>query len=567
MAFLEVKNLCFTYPDCCSPALKDISFKVEEGEILLVCGLSGCGKSTLLRCLKPSLTPFSRESSGELSFSGKPLGELSKKQQAADIGFVMQRPDDQIVTHKVWHEMSFTMENLGWDKEVMRLKAGEMCSYFGLNGIYESDVNSLSGGQKQLVNLASVLAADPKLIILDEPCAQLDPIASGEFLSVIKRINRELGITIIISEHNLEETLSFSDKLLVLEEGKQVFFGEIKEGIEKVRRDRPRLFKSMPQGVKLYSRLDGGSDYPLNVCRSRSFLKSYGEERNLLPLKNTAKQEKFPDNKRDRERKAAGEKAVSCRGLWFKYDKKGKDILKNLSFEVYCGEVFSILGANGSGKSTLLKCLCGIEKPYRGKIDLTKGKTGRKTAYLPQDPTLLFLKETVDDELREAAQGLKLNVSKAEKDRISEKIRETAEFFELEKLLHMHPYDISGGEQQRTALAKLLLKEQDIILLDEPTKGLDFSFKEKLRLTIKRLSEMGKAVILVSHDTDFAADCSDRCAMLFNGTILSQGRPREFFGKNRFYTTCISRIAAGIIPGAVYPGDIYSALGVEKDEE
>lgn len=542
MAVYEVNNLTFKYPKGKNYALKNISFKVEEGETVIVCGLSGSGKSTLLKCLKPALVPFAGELSGEIFFDGTPSKEMSNTEQAAKIGFVMQRPDNQIVTHKLWHEMAFAMENLGFDKEMMRLKVGEMCSYFGLSHLYERDVNTLSGGQKQLINLASVLAADPKVIILDEPTSQLDPISATEFLNVIKRINRELGITIIISEHRLEEVISFADKLLAIDKGRQVFFGGVKEGIKTIALKNQELFKSMPVGIKLYDRYSNGNDYPLDVCGSRIFLKKYTENKKISSA--------VIAQKPDREKK---ETAIKCSDIWFKYEKKGKDIIKNLSLEVYKGEIFSVLGANGSGKSTLLKCLCGIEKPYRGRI---KAEGRNAAALLPQDPALLFLKETVIDELYESINKGKLGLSGKDK----EKIEEAVEFFKLDELLSMHPYDLSGGEQQKVALAKLLLKNPEIILLDEPTKGLDFSFKEKLQNTIKQLAKMGKTIIMVSHDIDFTAECSDRCAMLFNGEILSCSKPRDFFQKNRFYTTNASRIGRDIIPNAVFTDDILKAL-------
>lgn len=544
MAVFEVNNLSFRYPKEKNYALKNISFKVEEGETVIVCGLSGSGKSTLLKCLKPALIPFAGELSGEIFFDGTPSKEMSNTEQAAKIGFVMQCPDNQIVTHKVWHEIAFTMENLGLDKKMMRIKAGEMCSYFGLSHLYDRDINTLSGGQKQLINLASVLAADPKVVILDEPASQLDPISAAEFLNVIKRINRELGITIIISEHRLEDVISFADKLLAIDRGQQVFFGGVQEGINIISLKNKELFKSMPLGIKIYDRFSNGSGYPLDVCGSRAFLKKYiGIGENKISA-NAITQK--PDMRKK-------ETAVKCSDIWFKYDKKGSDIIKNLSLEVFKGEIFSVLGANGSGKSTLLKCLCGIEKPYRGRIKTAGGDT---TAMLPQDPALMFLKETVIDELYESVNKGRLGIT----DKDKEKIFEAVEFFKLDELLSMHPYDLSGGEQQKVALAKLLLKNPQIILLDEPTKGLDFSFKEKLKNTIKQLAEIGKTIIMVSHDIDFTAEFSDRCAMLFNGEILSCSNPRDFFQKNRFYTTNASRIGRGIIPDAVFADDILKTL-------
>lgn len=604
MAFLEVKNLTFRYPKTEGFALENIDFQLEEGETLLVSGLSGSGKSTLLRCLKPSIAPFAGERKGNIRLMGKSVESFSHKEQASLIGFVMQNPDNQIVTHKVWHEMAFTMENLGFSVPEMRLKVGEMCSYFGLGDIYERDVNTLSGGQKQLVSLASVLAADPSIVILDEPTSQLDPISAGDFLNIIKRINRELGITVIISEHHLEEVISFADKLLLLENGIQLFYGSVRDGIFEAANKSAELFKSMPQGVRLYDSVSKGRDYPLDVCQSRSFLKSFIKERKETyeVSNNTSNMYSYEyGNKKDcvyinvngvkkssaKSQKNTGDVALKIEDLWFRYEKEGKEVLKNLSFQVERGSIFTLLGANGSGKSTLLRCICGLEKPLRGKIcfgesekpewsaleekkldtksnvkkkaaiSKSKGGFARKrkelsTALLPQDPAMLFLKEKVLQELMNSADK---RLSKIEREK---KICEIIDFFGLKKLLDMHPYDLSGGEQQRLGLAVLMLKEPDILLLDEPGKGIDFSFKEKLSDILKGLASMGKTIIMVSHDIELAAGCSDVCAMLFNGSLLSQGEPKEFFTNNRFYTTEISKITRGIIPGAVFYEDVLN---------
>lgn len=676
MAFLEVKNLSFRYLNSRNMALENISFKLEEGETLLVCGLSGSGKSTLLRCLKPSAAPFAEKRTGNIFIMGKDAGSLSQREQASLIGFVMQNPDNQIVTHKVWHEMAFTMENIGVPPEEMRLRVGEMCSYFGLGDLYERDVNTLSGGQKQLVSLASVLAADPSLIILDEPSSQLDPVSSEDFLSMIKRINREMGITVIISEHQLEKAMTFAQKLLVLENGKQLFYGGIREGIASVCQKSPGLFKSMPQGVKLYNLLSGQKDYPMDVCQSRVFLKSFiakakgekaeeeaqakrsaaqsgtanaqikgmedtyasetvqdtekaqrAEESGLFSPETSSSERRnsaysynlYREPERDGSASAEDKKIPALRAeeLWFRYEKAGRDVIKGLSFQVQKGEIFSLLGANGSGKSTLLKCICGLEKPVRGRVSffqergssemLSKlfcreknrkasedsgingtfeNKEGRKSgergrpcaALLPQNPAMLFLREKVylelkgfagknplqdEKEIKEIKEKKEKKV-KNKKEEIERRIAEVIDFFQLEKLLDMHPYDLSGGEQQRLGLAMLMLKDPDIILLDEPTKGIDFSFKEKLAATLQRLALSGKTIVIATHDVEFAAGCSHRCGMLFNGSLLSQGTPREFFSGNRFYTTEVSRITRDIIPQAVFLEDVLSLLKKER---
>ena len=221
MAYLDIQDLSFTYPGKKEKTLHHINLQIEQGEYVLLCGVSGSGKTTLLRHFKSVMTPYG-DRSGMIYLDGKNLSQMDAKEQVARVGYVMQNPDEQIVTDKVWHELAFGLENLGYDQKVMRIRVAEMASYFGIQKWFHSEVNELSGGQKQLLNLASIMAMQPGLLILDEPTSQLDPIAAADFLNTIRQINRDLGTTIIITEHRMEDVFSAADRVVVMDQGKVI---------------------------------------------------------------------------------------------------------------------------------------------------------------------------------------------------------------------------------------------------------------------------------------------------------------------------------------------------------
>ena len=537
MAAYTVENLSFTYPEGEKRALRDLSFTVEEGEFLLLCGQSGCGKSTLLRHLKTVLTPHGKRE-GRILFGGKPLEEVDFRQQSSEIGFIQQDPENQIVTDKVWHELAFGLESLGMENSRIRLRVAEMANFFGIQNWFYKPVTDLSGGQKQLLNLASVMAMGSSVLILDEPTSQLDPIAAAEFLDAVRKINREVGTTVILSEHRLEEAFPLADRVLVLEEGEAAAFGTPAEAALQLRQQKSAMTRALPAPARIWSGLEGAGECPLTVRDGRRFLEEHYEPgtTDCLP------EEKKPD----------GASALELKEVWFRYEKNGEDVLKDLSLQVPGGTLFAVVGGNGSGKSTMLSVLCGIRKPYRGKI-LYDGKPCRGNpvaekgvCMLPQDPKTLFVKNTVELDLAEALSGLPL--SKEEKnDRICKAVSQTR----ITHLLARHPYDLSGGEQQRAALAKLLILKPRILLLDEPTKGMDAAFKEEFAAILKELTEEGKTIVLVSHDVEFCAEYADLCAMFFDGSVLTTEPPRKFFSGNTFYTTAACRMARRVFPGAV----------------
>ena len=534
MAAFAIEHLTFAYPKAASPALDNVSFSVREGEFFLLCGVSGGGKSTLLRHLKSVLTPYGTRS-GRVLLDGKPLETWDARTQAQRIGFVLQQPDDQLVTDKVWHELAFGLESLGTDAQTMRLRVGEMASFFGIQTWFDRSVDTLSGGQKQLLNLASVMAMHPDVLVLDEPTGQLDPIAAAEFLHTVQRLNRELGVTVILSEHRLEDALPMADRAAVLEQGRLTALGTPDEVARALLERGSPFFAAMPTPVRVWGGVGAPGKCPLDIRAGRALLET------LRPC---------PLPAADVPADSDGAPLLQLRECWFRYDRDGADVLKGLSLTVRAGELLAIVGGNGAGKSTALAVLAGQRRPYRGKV-LQKAK---RIAALCQEPRAMFVKDTVRADLEDALRTLSLPAAERQ-PRMDAAVAAMA----LSPLLERHPFDLSGGEQQRAAIAKLLLARPDVLLLDEPTKGMDAAFRASFGALLRALCEQGTAVVLVSHDIEFCAAYADRAALLFDGQILSEGRTRAFFAGNHFYTTAANRMARPWLPDAILCREVIEA--------
>lgn len=554
MALFDIKNLSFSYPAAVDKrTLQDVSLSVAEGEFVALAGKSGSGKTTLLRHLKTVLTPHGKRV-GEIRFDGRTLSEVSMREQSARIGYVMQNPDHQIVTDKVWHELAFGLESLGCEQREMRLRVAEMASYFGIQGWFHKNVSELSGGQKQLLNLASIMAMQPDVLILDEPTSQLDPIAASDFLNTVLRINRELGTTVLITEHRLEDIFPAADRVIVMDGGRIIADDAPRRVGHALLTENNDMFSAMPASVRIFYGTGAHGECPLTVREGRSWLA--GETEGISALA-------APDPEPPIDEDA--EAALTVKEVWYRYEKDAPDVLKGVSFEVPRGKLFALAGGNGTGKSTLLKSICGICPPYRGKIKINgkcvkqyKGDLFRgNLAMLPQDPQSLFVKKTVAEELIEMLPAQDSD----------EKIRAIAETCEITDLLDSHPYDLSGGEQQRAALAKVLLTEPKLLLLDEPTKGIDSFFKQKFAHVLKRLTQSGVTVVMVSHDVEFCAAYADLVGMFFDGQIVTVNTPRRFFARNSFYTTAANRMSRHIFPDAVTAQDVIDCYIRSKKGE
>ena len=486
MELYRVKSLTFTYPGQFAPALRDVSLTLCAGEFVTLCGLSGSGKSTLLRQLKTALAPNGVRS-GAVLFAGRLLSDVSPREQAE--------------------------------------------RFFGMESWFHRETASLSGGQKQLLNLAAVLTLQPDVLILDEPTAQLDPIAAADFLAALARVNRELGTTVLLSEQRLEEALPLSDRAVVLDGGAVLAHGAPRAVGAQLRTAGHELFRAMPAAMRVWAAVENDLPCPVSVREGRDWLADFAASH---PLKSLP----------ERPLPAPSEETVvTVSDAWFRYTPDAPDVLRGLELTVRRGELFAILGGNGAGKSTTLRLLAGLQKPYRGEVRVTG-----KTALLPQEVQTLFAQKTVREDLAEVTSDEAM-------------LAYVTALCQLETLLDRHPYDLSGGEQQRAALAKILLTRPDILLLDEPTRGLDAAFKAELAELLQSLLAQGVTVVLVSHDVEFCAAYAQRCALFFDGSIASDGAPREFFALNRFYTTAANRMARGRLPAAVTAEDVIAACG------
>ena len=537
--YIEIEHFSLYYPERTEKVLDDLTLTVEQGEFLVLCGPSGCGKSTLLRQLKTVLAPHGRRL-GSIRFEGRPLEELDQREQSAGIGFVQQDPENQIVTDKVWHELAFGLESLGYDTPTIRRRVAEMASFFGIQTWFYKNVTELSGGQKQLLNLASIMAMQPSVLILDEPTSQLDPIAAADFLATLGKINRELGTTVVLTEHRLEDAFPLASRVAVMDRGRLLCTGSPAEVGAILRGAGHSMFLAMPTPMRIWaSAPDAGGHCPVTVREGRDWLTKFADGHPLMEL---------PSEPR---RTYPNEPAITAEGLWFKYEKELPDVVKGLSLTVRRGEFLALLGGNGTGKTTSLKLLSGLQKPYRGEVRLA-GSVG----VLPQNPQALFVKKTVREDLFEILKGRNFS-GKAQEERVAWAVR----LCRLEGLLDRHPYDLSGGEQQRAALAKVLLLGPEILLMDEPTKGLDAEFKQVFAEILQSLLRQGVTLLMVSHDIEFCARYAHRCALFFDGSIVTEAPPRAFFSGNSFYTTSANRMARGLLPEAVTAEDVIQACG------
>lgn len=596
MKIIELKKLSFRYSGEDKEILSDIDLAIEEGGFYVICGASGSGKSTLLRQLKTSLQPVGQRS-GRILYYGRDLEEVSQYTQSAKIGFVFQNPDTQIVTDKVWHELAFGLESIGMPQDMIRVRVAEMASYFGIQNWFYQSTDTLSGGQKQLLNLASVMVMHPKVLLLDEPVSQLDPIAAVDFMATIHKLHAEFGITVIMAEHSLEEVAAYVDEVIFMKEGRLIAKGKMEELGNILETHDPSMEEILTVPMQIargYERLQKKKEdtafttndrIPYTVAlgqkwmaqrfplakqeEAQRFLGAKQEEAGRFTSVKQKEKKSLPakDPKKQNRGKRSfdGKKipfAIQCTELCYHYPQADVDVVDHLSLFVEEGAIFALMGGNGSGKTTTLHLLGGLLKPQKGTIEffgrsLTKYKEKELRngilGVLPQDPTTLFVRKTVEEDLYEVLEDQK------EQNQIKTFFGETKQeiwqnviaLLGIEDLLKKHPYDLSGGEQQKAALAKVLLRQPAILLLDEPTKGLDAGSKKRLGELLVGLSQKKVTILMVSHDIEFCAKYATKTGLFFDGNIASMQDTKEFFVENHFYTTAANRMCRNYFPDVV----------------
>lgn len=513
----EINNLTFRYMLSDRNSLNHVSLKIKKGKITLIAGPSGSGKTTLLRHLKRELMPKG-ERSGDVLYDHQKLEQLDELRSVKEISYLFQNPSAQMVMDTVWHEIAFGLENIGMPYEQMKRTVAEIVNYFDLQKIYHENTDELSGGQKQMVNLAAVMAMHPKVLILDEPTAQLDPAARKDFLVMLQKLHKEFGLSIILTSHNLEDVMEMADQCIILDDGKVIENGNPAEVAGNLQKRHHPFEQSLPQILRLEDKFKIDPTFKIEEVKEKIRNKDY----KLIKRQN-------PE----------GSVVLSIDHLYAGYE-KGKDVLSNLSVKVKMGEIFAVVGANGSGKSTFLSCIAKQMK-YDGKI-----KCKKKIVYMPQDPTLVFVKDELFADLCEMTNGKE------------ERVNELLEMAGLEKEKQTHPYDLSGGQQQMAALIKVLLADPEILLLDEPTKGMDREHSRKFGELLRELTDYGKTILMVSHDLEFCAEYADRIGMMFDGKIEGIDGPSEFFRQNYFYTTTCAKITRDFDQVIILPQEVVS---------
>lgn len=528
MPAIEVRSLSFAYPDADAAVLEGLDWSVPQGAFALLVGGTGSGKSTLLSLLKPEIAPAG-ERTGELRVLGEPVADMDVRASAERVGYVFQDPENQIVCETVWHEMAFGLENLGLARDEMRRRVAETSYFFGLEDWLHRDTDTLSGGRKQLLSLAAVLALRPRVLLLDEPTSQLDPVAEKNFLHALFRVNRELGCTVVVATHQPRPMLEYATCAYRIEGGRvrevadiaslghreELFSGEV-PGWGGSRRAKNGIFSTVgDQQGSLGPRADApGVKKGLKPDKSAEF------EEQLLPQDGSEVPSRA-DGCRIFPKMYAGP-ATTLAGGWFRYDRAGGWVLRGLDVTFSAGAVHAVVGGNGCGKSTMLSVLAKMAKLQRGRM--VRGAAS--AALLPQNPKALLVAETVRDELMEWASTCGYDENLA---------RERAAQLGLDGLETRHPYDLSGGQRQLLALAKLLLIGPELLLLDEPTKGLDLESRRIIARALRDHAKAGGTVIMATHDLDFAEQVADDVAMMFDGEIACMEPPADFFADNVFY--------------------------------
>jgi energy-coupling factor transporter ATP-binding protein EcfA2 len=524
-------HVTFTYPEAAAPALSDVSLGIEAGQFTLVIGPSGSGKSTLLRCINGLVPHFSGgKFSGRVTVDGLDTREHPPRNMASVVGFVFQDPEAQFVTERVEDELAFALENAGVPQLTMRKRVEEVLDALGIASLRNRAVSSLSGGEQQRVAIAAALALQPKLLVLDEPTSQLDPQSAEDVLSALVRLNADLGLTIVLAEHRLERVLQYADRAIFLPEaGGAPLVGDPRGVMESVALTPPLVTVGKALGWK---------PLPLTIKEGRRF----------------ASQSRIPVRGWSGEREALSASlrpptsdirslALDVRDVW--YADNGQDILHGVSLKANAGEFVALMGRNGSGKTTLCKSIVGLARPQRGQVnvngqdvrDKSTAEICRQVGYVPQNPGALLFADAVRDELLVTLRNHGLDEASA-----PVAPGELLSTLGLEQAALQYPRDLSTGQRQRTALASVLVTRPSILLLDEPTRGLDYAAKSTLVNILKRWQAQGAVIVMVTHDVELVATCADRVALMAEGEIVVDGPVRQVLSESAIFSSQINKL-------------------------
>ncbi|MEJ2556743.1 MAG: energy-coupling factor transporter ATPase [Anaerolineae bacterium] len=543
---IELNGVTYYYPGQKVPALHNVRLRVSSGEFLLVAGPSGAGKSTLLRCLNGLVPHFhGGRIRGQVRVGDRDPVALGPRGMSDLVGFVFQDPEAQFVTQRVEDELAFAMENHNFSQTIMRKRVEEVLDQISIAYLRHRRIDTLSGGERQRVAIGSVLTLQPSVLVLDEPTSQLDPQAAEEVLTTLQRLNEDLGLTIVISEQRLERVAQYADRVCYLPaRGQPPFVGAPRQVLAQV--------ELAPPLVQL-GRALGWQPVPLTIKEGRPFAE---EMKSRLERSQSAMSQ--ADSSPDRgwggnivsralresalpmpKGRSLPDAVIAAQNVWYRYN--GADALRGVSFDVRRGELVALMGRNGSGKSTLLKNMVGLLRPQRGRIrifdqdikEATLAEITRRVGFVPQNPGRLLFNETLEEELAFTRRGHQLPLADT---------RPLLSRLRLGELAQAYPRDLSTGERQRAALAAILVAEPEVLLLDEPTRGLDYANKEELTAILNDLRQQGGTVVMATHDVELVARCADRVVILGEGQVVVDGPVREVMTESLVFASQINKL-------------------------